>query len=308
MRAGYDSAPADLHGRNNVAIESHDPSEALLPAAALAYAAAGLPVFPCLPRTKHPATKRGFYDATTNPVTIRRYWRVADRNTAIPTGAISGFWVLDVDPEGEAQIRCLEAEYGALPPTREVITGRGGCHLWFRYTGAIQSSAGRVAPGVDVRGDGGYVLVPPSLHKNGRTYRFVTDAWLELAIAPQWLVALTRKNRPLISERAVAKIKVPGRALSAGAYGKAALAAEIAALATVLPGGRNHALNRAAFVLFQLVAGGELDGGAIEHGLIAACQSNGLIKDDGARSVMATIRSGARAGLQYPRSRSGRRT
>jgi hypothetical protein len=214
--------------------------------------------------------------------------------------------VLDIDPGGEAHIRRLEAEHGTLRPTREVITGRGGRHLWFRYTGTIQCSAGRVAPGVDVRGDGGYGVVPPSIHENGRSYRFLNDPKHELAIAPEWLVALTRKRVSSISERAVAGIKLPGRAFSSGAYGKAALDAEIAALATVLSGGRNHALNRAAFVLFQLVAGGELDGGAVEQGLIAASQTNGLIQDDGARSVLATIRSGARAGLQYPRTRSGR--
>ena len=70
--------------------------------AALAYAAAGLAVLPLNPRSKEPATKRSFYDATTNPVTIRRFWRVTDRNIGIATGAVSGFWVLDIDPGGEA--------------------------------------------------------------------------------------------------------------------------------------------------------------------------------------------------------------
>jgi hypothetical protein len=280
--------------------------QASMEAAALAYAAGGLPVFPLIPRQKEPDCARGFYNATTNPATIRRHWRVADRNIGIPTGAISGFWVLDVDPGGDVQLQRLEEEYGVLPPARAILTGRGGRHLWFKYAGAIQCSASRVAPGIDVRGDGGYVVAPPSVHENGRPYRFLGNPKDELAVAPDWLIALTRKRTPTISERAVASIKVLGGVFSSGAYGKAALDAETAALTAVLPGGRNHALNRAAFVLFQLVAGGELDGGAVEQRLVAACQSNGLIKDDGVRSVMATIRSGARAGLQYPRSRSGR--
>jgi hypothetical protein len=265
-----------------------------------------LPVFPCQPRTKEPVTRHGFYDATTNPETIRRFWRVTNRNIAIPTGLISGFWVLDVDLGGEEHRRRLEADHGALPPTCAVLTGRGGCHLWFQYTEAIQCSAGRVAPGIDVRGDGGYVVVPPSVHENGRAYHFI-DPECALTIAPEWLVALTRrKPTRTISECAVAGIKVPRRAFSSGAYGKAALDAEIAALAATMPGTRNHALNRAAFVLFQLVAGGELAGDAVEQRLVAASQTNGLVRDDGARSVMATIRSGARAGMQYPRSRFGR--
>jgi hypothetical protein len=271
---------------------------------ALAYAAAGLPVFPCAPRGKIPTTKRGFYDATTNPATIRRYWSVGDRNIAIPTGVMSGAWVLDIDPGGDEHLRRLEATHGMLPPTRMVLTGRGGRHLWFAYTEPIQSSESRVAPNVDVKGDGGYVVVPRSVHENGRAYAWLTDSAAELAIAPPWLVALTRK-KPTISERA--RILRPERSFGAqGAYGAAALDAEITALVAALPGGRNHALNRAAFVLFQLVAGGELDGHIVEERLIQACEVNGLIKDDGLPSVIATIRSGKSAGLLNPRSRPER--
>jgi len=69
------------------------------------------------------------------------------------------------------------------------------------------------------------------------------------------------------------------------------------------PGGRNSALNRASFRLHQLVAGGEIDRSECEDRLIAACRSNGLVADDGLPSVVATLRSGARAGLRHPRSR-----
>jgi hypothetical protein len=270
--------------------------------AALEYAIKALPVFPCLPRGKDPVCRRGFYDATTNPATIRRYWRVADRNIGIPTGAVSGFWILDIDPGGDEHIRRLQAENGALPETRIVRTGRGGLHRWFKYTGPIQCSIGRVALHIDVRGDGGYVIVPPSIHENGCRYEWLTDPDAELAIAPDWLVALTRK-KPTIAKRARVQISRSG---TSGAYGTAALNGEIAALAATLPGSRNHALNRAAFTLFQLVAGGELNAGVVEDRLLRACQDNGLVKDDGLPSVKKTIKSGKDAGLQYPRSRSGR--
>ena len=102
--------------------------------AALDYATRMLPVFPCAPRGKEPAVARGFHSATTNPETIKRLWRQADRNIGIPTGSVSGFWVLDVDGEdGEASLRALEAKHGPLPATREVITGSGR-HFWFKYT------------------------------------------------------------------------------------------------------------------------------------------------------------------------------
>jgi hypothetical protein len=299
------------HGQvntNNVAALLHwrsllepNVAETLLNAA-LAYAAAGLAVLPLNPRTKEPATKRGFYDATTNPETIRRFWRVTDRNVGIATGAVSGLWVLDIDSGGEDHLRRLEAEQGKLPLTRKVITGRGGRHLWFKYTEPVQCSAGRVAPHVDVRGDLGYCVSPPSIHENGRRYEWLTDPATPVPIAPGWLVALTRKKPP-ISERA--RVRTP-RSSYPGAYGAAALNAEVAALATAMPGTRNDALNRAAFALFQLVAGGELDAGVVEDRLVQACHVNGLIADDGLRSIEKTIASGAQAGMQHPRRRSGR--
>jgi hypothetical protein len=151
--------------------------------AALDYAAHGLPVFPLIPRQKEPLPgSRGFKDATTNSATIRRLWLVIDRNIGIPTGTISGFWALDIDPDGEAHIRRLEAEHGKLPVTR-TVTGRGGRHLWFRYVGSIQCSVERVAPKIDVRGDGGYCIAPPSIHENGRRYEWLTDSEHKLAIA-----------------------------------------------------------------------------------------------------------------------------
>jgi hypothetical protein len=82
----------------------------LLESDAQTLAAEGLAVFPLIPRSKNPVTRRGFYDATTNPATIRRYWRAADRNIGIATGAVSGFWILDIDPGGDAHIFRLEAE------------------------------------------------------------------------------------------------------------------------------------------------------------------------------------------------------
>jgi hypothetical protein len=266
---------------------------------ALAYATATLPVFPLVAGGKIPAVARGFYAATTNPETIKRFWRIPDRNIGLRTGV----WVLDVDPpDGEDGIRRLEAEHGPLPTTRTVLTPRGGFHFWFRYSGPIPCTESRIAPHVDTRGDGGYVAEVPSATVNG-TYSWLGDPEAQLAIAPDWLIDLARKKpRPTIAERAVAGINHGGRS---GAYGRAALDRECAALAAIASGGRNNALNRASFRLHQLVAGGELHRAEVVERLLDACHRNHLIEDDGLRSVEATIRSGANAGLQYPRSRKG---
>jgi hypothetical protein len=274
---------------------------------ALAYGADALPVLPLAPGLKVPAIKggNGFYDATTNPETIKRFWRIPDRNIGVPTGIASGFWVLDIDPpRGEQEIHRLQAEHAhdPLPPTRTVITPRGGRHLWFKYTGPVPSSIGKIASNIDVKADGGYVVVAPSITVDG-AYSWSSDPKAPLAIAPQWLVDLARKKpRPTISQRAVAGINHGGRN---GAYGQAALDRECAALAAIASGGRNNALNPASFRLHQLVAGGELHRNEVVERLLDSCHRNHLIEDDGLRSVEATIRSGANAGLQYPRSRKG---
>jgi hypothetical protein len=276
--------------------------------AALGYAARKLPVFPVIPRAKLPAIKGGFHSATTNPETVKRFWRRADCNIGIPTGAASGFWVLDIDGDkGAASLATLESEHGSLPPTRQVVTGGGGRHLWFKYTAPVACSAGKIAPGLDTRGDGGFVVCPPSLHANGNVYKWSIDSVTELAVAPCWLIELVRKKpTPSISERALAAIRRPTGG-GQNAYGTAALEDEIAALASTPPGQRNHALNAAAFALFQLVAGGELDENEVIGRLVAAAHANGLMTDrnDGPAKVWATIQSGRRAGLQSPRSRPG---
>jgi hypothetical protein len=269
-------------------------------AAALDYAARGLPVFPLVPAGKAPAVSRGFLSATTNPATIRRFWTNPECNVAIPTGARSGFWVLDVDGvEGATALRELELEHGDIPSTRTVVTARGW-HAWFAYSGSIPTTVGRIGPGVDTRGDDGYVVVPPSVHKTGHRYAFLDDPWAPIEPAPSWLINAARtKAVKLITERAVAMIRGPRLA---GTYGRAALQAEVAALAATPPGRRNDTLNRAAFSLFQLVAGGEVSESEVVAALQQACVANGLAADDGWGSVHATIRSGRFAGLQHPRS------
>ena len=154
-----------------------------------------------------------------------------------------------------------------------------------------------------MRGDGGCIMAPPSIHPTGQVYSWRIDV-AELAAAPEWLVALTRKKSPSISERALANLHAY-RAASSDRYGRAALDDEIAQLASTPPGQRNHALNRATFSLFQLVAGGELGREEVTRCLVEACHRNGLVNDDGLKSVVATIRSGGNAGLKYPRSRRG---
>jgi hypothetical protein len=271
--------------------------------AALALAAEGIAVFPLKYATKEPeARSRGFYDATTNPATIRRWFGGKfKRNLGARTGQASGVWVLDEDELGA--LAALVENHGPLPTTRESTTGRGR-HLWFRTTPLpipSRQGKGRIWPGIDIKAEGGYVVVPPSIHPDGPAYHWVNDE--PIAEAPSWLLVLARKVKPI---EPIPRQSEP-RASSgrSGAYGAAALRAEIEILANTPEGGRNHQLNSSSFVLYQLVAGKELKDDDVTDALIKACEKNGLVDEDGMRQCLATIRSGARAGMLHPRSRPG---
>jgi hypothetical protein len=158
--------------------------------AALKLAERGLAVFPCRPRDKRPATAHGLKDATTDIVTIQAWWSDdRDYNIGIACGPVSNIFVVDID-DAEAELGRLEAQHGELPPTVEVITARGR-HLYFRYPSVpVSNTAGKIAEGIDTRGDGGYVLAPPSVHPTGRRYRWSVDSADTIAEAPSWLIGL----------------------------------------------------------------------------------------------------------------------
>lgn len=157
--------------------------------AALRHAAQGRPVFPCRPRLKVPATAHGVKDATTDEGLIRAWWDTwPDANPAVATGRRSGVLVVDCDGEEGLRSVCeLERANTPLPPTASVRTPGGGLHLWVRHPGgALPNTVRKLGPGLDTRGDGGYVLVPPALGPSGRRYRPEQSA--PLAPAPRWLL------------------------------------------------------------------------------------------------------------------------
>jgi hypothetical protein len=160
--------------------------------AALEFQEKGWPIFPCQPRGKTPACARGCLDATTDIDRINGWWgQFRDLNIGLATGEPSGLYVVDVDGNaGRQTLGNLEDRHGPLPPTLSVITGRDGRgeHFYFRL-GAhkVRNSAGLMGPGIDIRGSGGYVLLPPSVHPSGRVYHRSVDSADDVATAPDWL-------------------------------------------------------------------------------------------------------------------------
>jgi Bifunctional DNA primase/polymerase, N-terminal len=261
--------------------------------AALDYARQDIPVFPCRTQDKRPITANGFKDATTDEGQIRLWWtQYPSAMIGMPTGKASGMWVLDVDVDpskgidGPKELEKLIAKNGPLPKTLTSATPRGGTHYFFVYDNiVIKNSTSKLAPGLDVRGEGGYVILPPSVCDSGTPYEWRINC--PFNDPPAWaLKALTSSPRDR-------------------AWAKKALETECAAVAASQPGERNDVLNKAAFNLGQLVGGGALDEDTVRDELYSAAVLCGLIDDDGEDATRKTIDSGTSAGRAQPRYRAG---
>ena len=143
---------------------------------ALALTSKGFTVFRCKPKDKTPLAIGWQNEATTDEKRIIELWNeTPTANIGIPTGKVNKLIVLDVDPKngGFESLADLEKRHGKLPSTMTVTTGSGGLHYYFFYAGDdIRNSAGKLGPGLDIRGEGGYVVAPPSIHPNGNHYKF----------------------------------------------------------------------------------------------------------------------------------------
>jgi replicative DNA helicase len=153
------------------------------------YASKGWDVFPCLPGDKKPAVKWADV-ATKDAGQIIDWWKhQPNANIGIATGARSGLVVIDIDTahDGEESAKGL-----ALPETVTAHTGGGGRHLLYAHPGReIRNSASKLAKGIDVRGDGGYIVAPPSLHPSGNHYQWAKElapSKHALAPMPEWMI------------------------------------------------------------------------------------------------------------------------
>lgn len=254
---------------------------------ALALAAAGVPVFPTAP-DKRPRVR--WRDAATrDPDVLRQWWRDwPDSLPAVPTGAPSGIWVadLDVSGDGEPVGERSAATLGIVPQAHPcaIRTRRGGWHLPYRWRPDLPRNTARRLPGIDTRGDGGFVVAwdPAALAAAAADQNLPEPpAALVAALAPEPPPKVNGHDAVTISDRYVA----------------AALDAECRAVGATPEGMRNITLNRAAFNLGQLVGAHALGRADAERSLLAAALACGLPHPE----AQATIRSGLDAGAQHPR-------
>jgi len=218
---------------------------------------------------KEPATKSGFYDATQDLAQIEEWYSgpYAGFNIGIRTGSASKLLVIDVDqkpggPNGEKSLLELETIVGPLRNTVVQKTGTG-YHLLYRYDGAdIRCSQSKLGPGLDIKAEGGYIVVAPSLHPDTNTrYTLVDEQELtldSLAEAPEALLDMIR----MLSKGKNIAEPTPSLGHSAcvsTSYGEKALYGECQNIRTARCGEQDITLNKSAFAIGQLVQSGALE-------------------------------------------------
>ena len=162
--------------------------------AALDYLHRGWSVIPMRKRDKRPTIRwQDFQTSRASEQEVHDWFsRWPDNNVGIVTGAVSGLVVLDVDPRhsGKKSLNNLMREHGPLLRTLEAMTGGGGRHIYFAHPGGTVRNRVGIAPGIDLRGDGGCIVTPPSVHPSGNHYQWVKGCGpgqVKLAPLPHWL-------------------------------------------------------------------------------------------------------------------------
>ena len=307
--------------------------------AAAAYAQSGWKVFPLWPRTKKPMTTHGLNDASSDPEQVNRWWQAKrDANIAVACGAASGIFVIDLDAiddtnayDGQATWQSLAAHYGDTE-TRQQRTGGGGLQLFFLHPGAgVEiSNRAQLLPGIDVRGDGGYTVVGPSIHPDtGKAYEWTND--IEPQQPPIWLLGILFDDDARLEALKIAmpdeqlrlawskeswskspelRTAQPAKALPTGPTVSAdsdemkrwltvTMDKAYQAVASAPKGSRNAVLNRETYSLAGLMPYISRD--EIERLMLMAAEKSGYVADDGEAAVNAAIKSAIDSGSRAPR-------
>ncbi|MBN8647957.1 MAG: AAA family ATPase [Caulobacterales bacterium] len=233
------------------------------------------PVFPCN-QDKKPITINGFKDATTVKAQIEEWWREnPNALIGIPTGSSTGIVVLDIDKKNNKDGFESIKEYGDVSKTLTVETPNNGKHYIYKSNGSIiKNSVGKLGNGIDVRGDGGYIIAAGS-KINGITYKITDNS--KIVEPPNWI------DKP---------------------YTKAfwILKNEIKKVQNAQKGTRNETFNKSAFILFIEVKRGNLTEDEVKSALFEACSENGYINDDGKKAFNTTIESAKKGAYEQAKA------
>jgi hypothetical protein len=244
--------------------------------------------FPCN-ADKTPAVVGGFYSASDDAAVIE-LWRKRYPLMAAPTGPLNGFDILDIDRGGEDWLATYEATHGLLA-TRIVATRSGGVHLYFQHCPELKCSAGLLAPHVDIRSTGGYCILWDWVG-----LPVLSDA----KIGPWPMLMLLEEARGEEKVTPSHNDGWPEPILYEINYARKSLGNAWYELRNCEGGRRNHLLNVLSYKLGRLIVRGWIGRDQVEDYLLAACEANGLLAEDGRRQCRATIASGIEAGMRVP--------
>ncbi len=277
--------------------------------AALYYARQGWAVFPLRPKSKEPLVSGAYKAATAELDQVEAWWtQWPDANIGLATGERSGVWVLDIDgPEGEASFAQLEAEHGTLPVTWRASTGKGHHLYWQCRVGQDPGRRIGVRPGLDFIGGAGYLVLPPSIHPNGREYVWA-EADVPIAAAPEWLRTLERPRveRPKVGPASWprAHVEAPQEGVrSPDQYLAGVVRRAVHDVTHAGRGQRNVELYRAAVWVASVAAGLQRSLNEPMAELYRAAQTAGLDQIE----IERTLDSAAARGRARPATREGTR-
>lgn len=267
----------------------------------------------CVSPGKHPVHVEWPQVASDDPVTVASWWRTEAAgtimrewfpraNVGILTGRESGIFVLDVDSYagGIQTLGAYERRNGPLPETYVHSTGRGGTHYVFAAPDfEVRNSAGKVlGHGLDIRGQHGFIVAPPSMSSHGLYQLNPAHADLPVAEAPGWLLDMLRSYDKGQTGSALSGEAPSAATGAARRYAEAAVESEAERMRTAAEGTRNDTLNQCAFSLGTLGGAGLLTEETAYAALREAALAAGLADGE----IRATFLSGWRKGLDNPRN------
>jgi hypothetical protein len=256
----------------------------------------GYSVFPCHSAPgnkdvdKKPATLHGFKDAVRDPDAVADLWRRCPGPLiGIATGKASGISVLDVDVAHDTARAWWAQHETRIPTTRIYRTRSGGLHLYFRHATGVGTIAGKPVKGVDVRGEGGYVIFwsAISCHCGRNVLGFDCMDNAPVAPWPDWLTAFFWPPKPEFRKApsSSGSFGLPGNTSSPGANGSATIEGLIRTVREATEGTRNGKLNWAAYHLHKHVAAGEISEAEAKYDILEAARHAGLSEREAARTI-----------------------
>jgi hypothetical protein len=261
---------------------------------------------------KHPRGDAWQANASSDANEIRAaFLKWPGSNIGIATGRASGVVVLDVDGDIGEQTLTL---FPQLPVAPEVRTARGR-HIYFAAPDiALRNRAGSrgrgLGPGLDLRAEGGFIVVPPSVHASGQSYAWSDARVLGVVVAPatpEWIIERAA-DRPPVAKVEPSLLSASGNATRNDRWARAALEREVALVASATVGSRNVQLNESGFNLGMIIASGLLRESEVHAALLSAALRCEMPESEALKTIRSSVKAGTERDVRSGPTRELSRT